>query len=292
MSTVLEPSSPELTPQPDPFRYGWRYVRRPEADGTVTTVRIPLRREDVLHPQEDDFIVQNETHEEDCDYLKAVLKVHLADKAGIHVFRDLRMDWGVPDIEPHGPDLAVIANVPEGRPPLMGTLHLAESGARPLLVIEVTSPSTRDVDLDEKVDEYYQAGIPFYAIVDRWLRGGVEQVRLLAYRWAAEGYVRLTPDSEGWLALEPIGLFLAFEGRNLVCRDAQGQRILDYVEAVRSYREREANVRRQAEAQIQAETQARQQAEAAAAADRARAEAAEERNRQLEAEIKRLRGQP
>ncbi len=199
MSTVLEPSSPELTPQPDPFRYGWRYLRRPEADGTMTTVRVPLRREDVLHPQEDDFIVQNETHEEDCHYLKAVLKVHLAEKPGVHVFRDLRIDWGVPDIEPHGPDLAVIANVPEGRPSLMGTLHLTESGAKPMLVVEVTSPSTRDVDLDEKVDEYHQAGIPFYAIVDRWLRGGVEQVRLLAYRWATEGYVRLIPDSEGWL---------------------------------------------------------------------------------------------
>jgi hypothetical protein len=285
MSTVLETSSSELTPQPDPFRYGWRYVRRPEPDGTVSAVRVPLRREDVLHPQEDDYIVQNETHEEDCDYLKAALKGHLADQPDIHVFRDLRIDWGVPDIEPHGPDLAVIANVPEDRPPLMGTLHLAGSGARPLLVIEVTSPSTREVDLDEKVDEYYDAGVPFYAIVDRWLRGGVEQVRLLAYRRAAEGYVRLTPDSQGWLALEPIGLSLAFEGRNLVCRDAQGQRVLDYVEAVRSYREREAKVRQQAEAQIQTEAQARQQAEA-------RAQAAEERVHRLEAELNRLRGQP
>ena len=32
-----------------------------------------VRQEDLLHPQEEDFIVQNEAHDEDCHYAKDVL---------------------------------------------------------------------------------------------------------------------------------------------------------------------------------------------------------------------------
>src|SRR6185437_11108523 len=127
MNIRVEPTpQPAPTPQEDRWYYGWRYVEQPGPDGLITTVQVPLTEEDVLHPQEDDFIVQNPAHEEDCHYLRTLLVAHLAGQAGVHVFRDLRMDWGVADIEPHGPDLAVIANVPEERPFQMGTLHLAE----------------------------------------------------------------------------------------------------------------------------------------------------------------------
>ena len=38
--------------------------------------------------------------------------------------------------------------------------------ARPLLVVEVTSPSTRAIDLGEKAQDYATAGIPEYWVVD------------------------------------------------------------------------------------------------------------------------------
>jgi colicin import membrane protein len=260
----------------DPFFDGWRYVLKKGADGKEKRIQVPLTQKDVLHPQEDDFIMHNEAHEEDCHYLKTVLAAHLAGQPGTVIYRDQRIDWGVAEIEPHGPDLAVLADVPNDRNSQQGTLHLSMSGAHPLLVIEVTSPSTRDVNLDEKVVEYDRVGVPFYAIVDRRIRNDREELRLLAYRTTREGYVRVKLDGQGWLALEPIGLSLGIEGRNLVCRDARGERLLDYQEVVQAFREATARAQA-AEARAEAEAQARQ--------------AIEERLRQLEAEMNRLCGQ-
>jgi colicin import membrane protein len=302
MSTALKPA-PEERPQLDPFRYGWRYVWKEGPNGQRKCVQVPLTPEDVLHPQEDDFIVQNEAHTEDCYYLRTVLCAHLANHPGIHVLHDHRIDWGVEGLGAHGPDFAVIEGFPANWDRSRGTFYVAEFDAHPLLVLEVTSPTTRDQDLDDKVDEYYQAGVPFYAIVDRLYHDG-ERPRLLAYRAGERGYERLKPDAQGWLALEPIGLFLAFEGEKLVCRDAQGRRLLDYQETVQAYRA-EVQTRQEAEARAEqeraraeAEAQARQQAEQRAQAEAQAREAevqarqqAEERIHQLEIELNRLRGQ-
>lgn len=289
MSTALKPS-PGERPELDPFRYGWRYAWQSGPNGQQKRVRVPLTQADVLHPQEDDFIVQNPTHEEDCHYLKTVLAAHLAGRPSVAIFRDMRMDWGVTGIEPHGPDLAVLENVPEDLPPQLGTLQVRVSGAGPLLVIEVTSPTTRDVDLDEKVVEYDLAGVPFYAIVDRRVRNEREEIRLLAYRATDQGYVRVKLDARGGLALGSIGLWLGIEDHHLVCRDAQGQRLLNYQEVVQAYRA-EVQARKEAEARAEAEAQGRQQAEQRAQAEAQARQQAEERLRHLEAELERLRGQ-
>ena len=36
--------------RPDPYRYGWRYVCRPGANGRKVWEQVPLTLEDVLHP--------------------------------------------------------------------------------------------------------------------------------------------------------------------------------------------------------------------------------------------------
>ena len=325
MNIRVEPTpKPAPTPQSDPWYYGWRYVEQTGPNGEVKMVPVPLTEEDVLHPQEDDFIVQNDDHTRDCHYLKTILDAHLADRPDIHVFHDHRMDWGVEGIEPHGPDFAVVEGVPENWDGQRGTFRLAEFGARTLLVIEVTSPTTRNGDLNEKVTEYYQAGIPYYAIVDRQFQGG-EQRRLLAYRPGEHEFVLVEADAEGWLPLEPIGLWLRFEDDRLVCRDAEGRRLRDYRDVMEEARQAEARAeaeartrqalevvaeaaqrraddaqaradaeartRQEAQGRADAEARTRQAAEAVADAQRARAEAAEERNRQLEAELNRLRAQ-
>lgn len=322
----------EPTPQEDPWYYGWRYVERPGLDGQSELVRVPLTEEDVLHPQEDDFIVQNDDHTHDCHYLKTILDAHVADRSSVHVFYDHRMDWGVEGIEPHGPDFAVIEGFPEDWDGQRGTFRLTEFGAHTLLVIEVTSPTTRRGDLNAKVTEYYEAGIPYYAIIDRQFQGG-EQPRLFAYRAGEREYELVEPDAEGWLALEPIGLWIRFEEGRLACRDAEGRRMRDYqgvveelqqakawAEAERARADAEARTRQEAQARADAEARTRQAAQARAdaaqqradlesqmrqqyqtqaEAERARADAEaqarqqlEERIRQLEAELNRQRGQP
>lgn len=270
MSTPVETrTKPEPGPHEDPWYYGWRYVKQTSPDGQITTIQVPLSKEDVLHPQEDDFIVQNGAHEEDCYYLRTILSSYLANRPGVHVLHDHRIDWGVEEVGAHGPDFAVIDGFPANRDQTRGTFYLAEFDARALLVLEVTSPTTRDQDLDDKVDEYYQAGVPFYVIVDRH-SATVGLPRLLAYRAEERGYVRLRPDAEGWLELEPIGLWLAFEEGRLAARDGEGRRLADYREAMREMQESGQRAREALE-QLQA---------------------AEERIRQLEAELNHLRGQP
>jgi putative restriction endonuclease len=259
---------PEPGPQEDPWYYGWRYVERAGEDGQVEMVQVPLTEEDVLHPQEDDFIVQNDDHTRDCHYLKSILDAHLANRPGVHVFYDHRMDWGVEGIKAHGPDFAIVEGFPEHWDGQRGTFYLTEFGAHTLLVIEVTSPTTRRGDLNAKVTEYYRAGIPYYAVVDRQFQGG-EQPRLFAYRAGEQGYDLVEPDADGWLPLEPIGLWLRFEDGRLACRDAAGRRVRDYGEVIQGMQ--------QAEARAEAEARIRQALEVASEAHRRRADEAQAR---------------
>ncbi|MFI5454793.1 MAG: hypothetical protein ACHRXM_05020 [Isosphaerales bacterium] len=58
---VLQPPPPEEPP--DPFRYGWRYVRVQRLDGTESFDQVPLALEDVLFPETGDFLVQTDPHD-------------------------------------------------------------------------------------------------------------------------------------------------------------------------------------------------------------------------------------
>ena len=79
--TVEALSVPPTWPQQpdDPFRYGWREVRRATPDGEETSERVPLTLEDVLHPQVGDFVVHTEAHERRNLYLYDVFIVRVAD---------------------------------------------------------------------------------------------------------------------------------------------------------------------------------------------------------------------
>jgi colicin import membrane protein len=96
------------------------------------------------------------------------------------VLHDVRIAWDIPDLKAHGPDLAVIFGVRESKN--WSTFDVAVEGVRPTLIIEVTSPETRVIDLIVKLDEYDLAGVEFYVIVDVVQRRGEVTPRLLGYR--------------------------------------------------------------------------------------------------------------
>ena len=95
----------------DVYLYGWREVPHPSPNGTSQMVRIPLTRKDVLHPQVGDFRMHSDNHERFCIYLYNVLTAQLADDPTAVVLHDVRVAWAAPDVDPHGPDLAVIWDV-------------------------------------------------------------------------------------------------------------------------------------------------------------------------------------
>ena len=317
MSTTHDDRS-TITPggADDPFRLGWRYVQTERPDGTIDYVQVPLTQEDLLHPEEGDFQLHTDGHDEDCGYLKAVLKAHLAVDPSAVVLSDCRIAYDAP-FKPLGPDVAVFFGV--GARSDWSTFDAAGEGARPALVIEVSSPETRGNDFGIKRDLYQQAGVQVYAIVDRRPSRGSTRVGVLGFRLTPDGYEELGPDPLGRLWLESVGLWLGVVGARAACFDpATGREIGDYLairraldaeaqaradaeartaievaaRAAADARAAEADARAAAEAQARADADARATAEAEArsAAD-ARAAELEARLRQMEAELRRARGE-
>lgn len=273
MTTTIDPVMVDELKQ-DPFYLGWRDELRPLPNGDYYLERVPLTLEDILHPQEEDFRVHSRNHQRFCMYLYDVFSARLAADPQAIVLHDVRVAWDEPEIKPHGPDIAVIFGVQERLD--WSTFAAQEEGTKPTLVVEVTSPKTRQVDLIRKVDEYEQAGLLYYLIVDTHQRKGKAVRRLLGYHLTEEGYVTMTPDERGWLWLPPLQVWLGIENNEPRCYDEAGVPLGDYIEVSAARVEAEAKAR-EAEAQAAAEAQARAEAEA--------------RIRQLEAELRRLRGE-
>ncbi len=216
MSTIEGPRGEPVPGSPaDPFRYGWRYVPRKQADGRVEVETVPLTLEDLLFPEEGDQTAQFPSHVNDCFYLKGVFKTRLADAPEAVVLADCRVDYNIPGVRPLGPDISVFLGVPRDFD--RGTLYLAEDAAAPVLVIEVTSPDTRKNDFGIKKDFYRRAGVPLYVIVDARPGPKGRRVKLHGFRHTAEGYDPLPLDDRERLWLEPLGLWLAIEDGRVVC---------------------------------------------------------------------------
>jgi Uma2 family endonuclease len=283
--TTPKPSLPE-TADVDRYRYGWRYKTCRLPDGTEESVEVPLTVEDLLHPKEGDCIPENTVHSHERDYLYDVLESRVIDRPTIRIFTDCLIDWGIPGLGNHSPDISAFENVRD-RERKWGVFPVAREGARPLLSIEIVSPDDRDPtrrdnDVVIKMDHYHQVGVPLYIIVDQEEEDGPR--RLLGYRDTPDGYVPLIPDAQGRLLLEPFGVLIGLRDDRIVCYDAAtNEEILGYP-ALSQAMQAEAEARRVAE-----ERAARQQAEAQALRERAAAEhdraeaaaqrAAAERNR-------------
>lgn len=251
-----------LQPEPeqtDTYPYGWRYVESVLTDGSVVFDQVPLTLEDVLHPQEGDQVTHSDVHQRICVYLFNVFRGLLAAMPGGVVLHDVRVAWDVPEVKPHGPDLAVILGVREHKN--WSTFDVAEEGVRPALLVEVTSPETRHIDLTTKLEEYDLVGVPFYVIVDIVQRRGQIALRLLGYRQTPTVYAVLAPDERGWLWIEPLKVWLGVQDQDIVCYDETATPIGDYTDL---------------KAALMVESAARL--------------ATETRLQELEAELRRLRG--
>ncbi|NJN67404.1 MAG: Uma2 family endonuclease [Chloroflexaceae bacterium] len=269
------------------FRYGWRYVCH-VSNGVEEWERVPLTEDDVLHPQEEDHVGQNDRHYRICHYLYTVLRARVERMAGGLVLHDMLVEWGVPGLKAHAPDVVVFAGVWER--PQGGTFDLPQSGGRPLLAMEVTSPSTRHLDVASRQPDntktrflhYAWAKIPLYIIVDEARRGSRQAPRILGYELTEEGYQPLPLDARGWLWVEPVGLWLGPVGERVAWFDEDGQEIWEY--------EQEQETRLEAEARLREEEEARQAAEAQARAEQEARRAAEERVRELERLLQQWQG--
>ena len=194
-------------------------------------------------------MTHSDLHQRICVYLYNVFRGLLATMPSAVVLHDVRVAWDVPDLKAHGPDLAVIFGVRQ--PKNWSTFDVAQEGVRPELIIEVTSPETRSIDLTTKLEEYDLAGVPLYIIIDLVQRHGQIVPRLLGYRQTPLVYAVVAPDERGWLWLEPLKVWLGVHEQTIVCYDAAGAPIADYADlrtalttAEQRVKDLEAEVRR------------------------------------------------
>ena len=261
----------------DPYFYGWRDIARLTPQGMVSE-KVPLTEWDVLHPLEGDFIVHNDAHNDICQYLKNVFRWRLAGHERTLVLQDHRVDWQFPGIEPHGPDVVVFFDAgPWDRS--VGTYTVRNQGARPVLVIEVTSPSTRANDVGVKVQHYARIGIPLYVIVDlqppnRDNEEDAPEIVFTAYRPSPEGPVRVVDEEPNRVWLPELNLWLAAEGDTVVALEPDGTPVGDYL-AVALWAEEAEERANEAEAARQTEKLKAERAKWRADTQKARADTAE-----------------
>ena len=285
----------------DPYLYGWREIPRILPDGEEIHERVPLTLEDILHPQVGDFRMHSREHQRFCRYLCNVLETWVADDPTAAVLDGVLVSWAYPGIRAHGPDIAVIFNVDQQQN--WTTFNEVEERTKPSLIIEITSPSTYLVDLERKVDHYAQVGVELYIIVDIAIRRDMPAKRLLGYQLTPDGYELLELNANGWLWLAPVNLWLGWHEENIACYDANGNLMGDYNDVVIARTKAEERASQEAQARVAAEERASQEAQARAAAEERASQEAQARataekraddeaqaRHQLEAELRRLRG--
>ncbi|MDA1016965.1 MAG: Uma2 family endonuclease [Planctomycetota bacterium] len=240
--------------------YGRRYIRRVNDDGEIVYDEVPLALEDLLHPEADDELVAVLGHSKDCGRLSTGLDRLIPPNKTFVVLEDVNVDLGLPGVKPIRPDVGVfeVAAIPDGLRD-MGTFDMNQHAAVPVLFIEVTSGSTRPNDLGPKFRMYEQAKVQQFILVDRVHPSGTPQLAGFEYR--GEGFVELQPDPQGRFWLSAFDLWIGLEAGVAVLYDANG--LVPDSEGLAK----------------QVET------------ERIRADSAEERMRELEAELARIRSQ-
>ena len=276
----------------DPYRYGWREIPRTLPNGQKIYERVPLTLEDIVHPQVGDFRMQSAEHEQICTYLRTLLRERLANAPTTIVLGDVLVAWATREMRGHGPDVAIIFNVQQQQN--WSTFYEANEGTKPSLIIEVTSPSTYSVDLETKLEHYARVGVEWYVIVDIVIRRDMPSKRLLGYQLTEDGYKQFEPNEKGWLWLVPVNLWLGWHGEHIACYDAAGNLVETGDRRVAEVQSRATAAEQRADDADQARVAAEQRANDA---DQARV-VAEQRaddearaRQQLEAELRRLRGE-
>lgn len=126
-----------------------------------------------------------------------------------------------------------------------------ENGHLPSVVIEITSDSTRNQDVESKYDLYQDVlGIPEYFMFDP--TADYIDSQLIGFRLTDQGYEPIPSDSYGRLHSEQLGLDLFAEGYQLRFFDPVRGEILPTNQELRERAEQEAQ-RAEQEAQANAE---------------------------------------
>jgi Uma2 family endonuclease len=225
MPTPLsEKPSPSLTEQL--AECGWREEFITEPDGSTRCIQVPLTEAEFLHPQEGYHLPNSTFHDQVASDARDMLARRYNSSLDVDVFRDLLIKWDI-DLGNHCPDVFVVFGL-QNKGQNRDTFKVATEGVRPTLIIEVVSPRYRKEDREIKVLQYAQAGVQEYIIIDRRKYRGQFMDEVIGYRLVQpNAYQPISPDDEGRIRCNTVGLWISLRDGQLVLEDSQtGLRLL------------------------------------------------------------------
>jgi Uma2 family endonuclease len=200
---------------------------------TSTTPTTPL--EDVVYPESD-----GKPMGETGFHVKAIILLHdllkdlLAGRLDLYIAVDLFLYYerGNPRAV-KAPDVMVILGVGNHE---RRTFKTWEEGAVPTVIFEVSSDETYEEDLHGKREVYQRLGVAEYFLFDPL--GDCLDPRLQGFRLEDGQYVALTPEADGGLTSEQLGVRLVPQGMMLRLIDPRtGQPLLTSQEKSERLRE-------------------------------------------------------
>jgi Uma2 family endonuclease len=228
---------------------------------------IPLENE-IFYPESDgEPMAETEVHLFETIYAIEALRQRFAEADDVYVGGNLFFYYqaGVPSAVV-APDTFVVQGVPKLPPRRKYVLW--EEKKVPCFVLELTSDSTRGVDVGKKRQLYERLGIQEYFLFDPL--GDYLKPRLQGHRLVKRQYQPLQPGPDGSLASESLGLTFRPEEEHLrLLNTLTGEPLLRH--------EEEVAVRKRAEALAAEEAEARRLAEERVVAAEKRIVAAEKR---------------
>ena len=219
---------------------GWRLATITEPDGATTQIQVPLTSAECLHPQEGYHLPNSTFHDDLAGNFKDILGRRYASDPNVGVFRDLLIEWDLPELKDNCPDTFVAFGIRD-KEKNRRKFIVSNEGVRPGLVLEVVSPRYRKEDREIKVLQYAQARVQEYLIIDRRTQGGQVLDEVLGYRLVGESYQPISPDEEGRICCETVGLWISLQQGRLIIEDAAtGERLLSSLELEATNQELEA----------------------------------------------------
>ncbi len=180
----------------DEYYYGYRTIIEYDKDGRQSFSYRPLTLDDFLDPEEGDVYMEGTLHEKDLDSLKSIFRFHLKDIRDITVFSNLKIEWGIRNLENPAPDISIIRDVEDPEKP-RGSFSVPEEGVKPFFVLEMVSPRYRRPDTVDKPIIYRKAGVSEYIIADPGLKKNEISYTVRGYRLIGNRYVKISPGPLG-----------------------------------------------------------------------------------------------
>jgi Uma2 family endonuclease len=217
--TTTPTAVPRKYPSEELAERGWREESITLPDGTIEEIQVPLTEAEFLHPQEGYHLPNSTFHDRTIGDARDILTRRYSDRPDVAVFSDLLIKWNIP-LNDHSPDICVVFGI-QDKDRDRSEFHVATEGVLPRFILEVVSPRYRKVDRETKVVHYAHAQVEEYVIVDRRTYRGQILDEVIGYRLVSKHYQPITPDDEGRILCDTLGLWISLRNGQLVIEDAQ-----------------------------------------------------------------------